>query len=304
MTSIREVDPERDAAAVVALRREVAPNEVVSVASWIHAVDSIPGRAEQRRWVAEVDGAVVANGWALRNFFSEGSTAVMCSVNVAPAHRRRGIGNALFELVEEHAAWLAGESLTTTFHENDQGVAFAAGHGFREARAETDAVLDPRAVTELPRADVDLRPVSAVDPRLAYEVDIEATRDMPSLERIDLMPYDEWVGFVLENPLFAADGSFVALVDGVAAALSLVIADVASGRSHNMFTGTLRAYRGRGLALAVKLASIRWAREHGITSMSTHNDETNAPMLAVNRRLGYRPAGRRVEWIRAGTASS
>jgi RimJ/RimL family protein N-acetyltransferase len=71
-----------------------------------------------------------------------------------------------------------------------------------------------------------------------------------------------------------------------------------------MFTGTLRAYRGRGLALAVKLASIAWAREHGVTSMQTNNDETNAPMLAINRRLGYRPAGRRVEWVRAGTASS
>jgi hypothetical protein len=30
--------------------------------------------------------------------------------------------------------------------------------------------------------------------------------------------------------------------------------------------------------------------------MATHNDETNAPMLAINRRLGYVPAGRRVEW--------
>jgi len=29
--------------------------------------------------------------------------------------------------------------------------------------------------------------------------------------------------------------------------------------------------------------------------MATNNDETNAPMLAINRRLGYRPSGRRVE---------
>jgi len=30
----------------------------------------------------------------------------------------------------------------------------------------------------------------------------------------------------------------------------------------------------------------------------TTNDETNAPMLAINRRLGYRVAGRRVEYRR------
>jgi RimJ/RimL family protein N-acetyltransferase len=104
--------------------------------------------------------------------------------------------------------------------------------------------------------------------------------------------------------MFAADGSFVAFADGVAAAVSLVIADIPSGRAHSMFTGTLRAYRGRGLALAAKLASIRWAAANGIAMMATANDETNAPMLAINRRLGYRPAGRRVEWLKEGTASS
>ena len=49
------------------------------------------------------------------------------------------------------------------------------------------------------------------------------------------------------------------------------------------------SYRGRGLGLAVKLASIRWAAANGITQMVTTNDETNAPMLAINRRLGYAP---------------
>jgi RimJ/RimL family protein N-acetyltransferase len=84
----------------------------------------------------------------------------------------------------------------------------------------------------------------------------------------------------------------------VAAAVSLLIADEESGRGANMFTGTQRAYRGRGLGLAVKLASIAWAREHGITQIATRNDETNAPMLAINRRLGYVPGGRRVEWLK------
>ena len=64
-----------------------------------------------------------------------------------------------------------------------------------------------------------------------------------------------------------------------------------------MFTGTSRQHRGRGLARAVKLASTRWAAENGITQIVTTNDETNGSMLAVNRRLGYVPAGRRVEYL-------
>ena len=66
-----------------------------------------------------------------------------------------------------------------------------------------------------------------------------------------------------------------------------------------MFTGARAAYRGRGHALAAKLASIEWAASNGVTKMVTYNDATNAPMLAINRRLGYRPAGRRVEYLRA-----
>jgi RimJ/RimL family protein N-acetyltransferase len=62
--------------------------------------------------------------------------------------------------------------------------------------------------------------------------------------------------------------------------------------------GTLAQFRGRGLGTAAKLATIQWAAANGITQMFTTNDEANAPMLAINRRLGYTPAGRRVEYVR------
>jgi RimJ/RimL family protein N-acetyltransferase len=128
-------------------------------------------------------------------------------------------------------------------------------------------------------------------------VDIEATRDVPATEPMDHIPYNEWEQHVLAHPLFTPEGSFVAIVDGVAAAVSLLIVDNA-GRATSMFTGTLRDYRGRGLARAVKLASIEWAAANGVTQLVTTNDERNAPMLAINRRLGYEPVGRRVEWLK------
>jgi RimJ/RimL family protein N-acetyltransferase len=71
-----------------------------------------------------------------------------------------------------------------------------------------------------------------------------------------------------------------------------------------MFTGTMPGYRGRGLALAVKLGSIHWAAERGVTSMVTRNDDVNAPMLAINRRLGYRPSGRTFDYTRNLVRSS
>ena len=55
---------------------------------------------------------------------------------------------------------------------------------------------------------------------------------------------------------------------------------------------------------AVVIGRIRSAAELGATIALTDNDETNAPMLAVNRRLGYRPFARRLEWERAAATSS
>ena len=58
----------------------------------------------------------------------------------------------------------------------------------------------------------------------------------------------------------------------------------------NDMTGTLREFRGRGLARLLKLHQLEWAARDGIASVMTENDETNAAMLAVNTRLGYVPS--------------
>ena len=57
----------------------------------------------------------------------------------------------------------------------------------------------------------------------------------------------------------------------------------------NAFTGVLPEYRGRGLATVLKLHAIRLARKLGARYIRTSNDSQNAPMLAVNRKLGYKP---------------
>lgn len=305
MTSmtIREVSEEHDAEGIVALTRASSPTAVITPDSWRHRTATVPERAQLKGWVAEESGVIVAYVHAFLNFFTEGSTTAYLLVDVQTSHRRCGLGSELYERAVAHAREHGATSLLTTFEENEPGVAFAHRRGFREVRAETNSSVDPRTVGERPSPEVDLRPVADVDPLLVYAVDMEATRDIPATEPMNVMPYEDWRQHVLEHPLFAPEGSFIAMVDGVAAAVSLILVDD-NGRATSMFTGTLREYRGRGLALAAKLASIEWASGHGVTRLFTTNDERNAPMLAINRRLGFEPAGRRVEYLREGTASS
>jgi GNAT superfamily N-acetyltransferase len=296
--TIRTIEPQRDAADMVALFREVNPTIVVDVPTFLHRFHTTPERAARGMWGAEVDGRIVGRVLVMRNFFTAGSTTAIFEVLVRESARRCGIGRALFKTGLAYAQELGADKLLSKFHETEAGIGFATAHGFEFARAEAKSILDPRTVTEAPPGDVDLRPVSEVDPRLVYEVDTQASLDMPLVEQFNEMPYDEWVHHVLEHPQFAADGSFCAMVDGVAAATAFLNVDAETGRAVNVFTGTLRAYRGRGLARAVKLASTHWAAEHGVTQIVTTNDEANAPMLAVNRSLGYRPAGREVDWLK------
>ena len=54
-------------------------------------------------------------------------------------------------------------------------------------------------------------------------------------------------------------------------------------------TGVLRAWRGRGIARALKAAEIAWAKEHGYERLETQNEERNEPI----RRLNVAPRLRR-----------
>lgn len=292
---IRALDPERDADACVAMLRAASPHIVINREAWLHRVATLGGGS----YVAADGDVVLGESYAFPTLFGDTSTA-MCMVTVAEPYRRHGIGSALFDAISAHF----DETLIARFYENVAGTAFAETLNFRHVRSEAESVLDVAAFDGAVPDGVDLRAVSATDPHDAHAIDLEATRDMPTTEPFEELPYDEWEEHVLQHPLFTPEGSFVALVDGVAAAVSLIIADRESGRATSMFTGTLASYRGRGLARAVKLASIEWLVANGITQLVTTNDETNAPMLAVNRRLGFRPAGRRVDYLRGGTSSS
>ncbi len=42
---------------------------------------------------------------------------------------------------------------------------------------------------------------------------------------------------------------------------------------------------------------MRWAAENAFERILTENEETNAGMLAINRRLGYRPLYDQTKWV-------
>jgi GNAT superfamily N-acetyltransferase len=171
---VRAIEPERDADACVALLRETAPRAVTSRAAWLHRTASLPERVRLSGFVAEHAGRVVGESYGFLGLFGDDTVAI-CNVMVTAAERRQGVGTALLQAVEERFAG----ALLARFEESPEGTAFAAAHGFREVRAEAESVLDLTGFAGEPPPEVDLRPVSAIDPHDAHLVDNEASRDMP-----------------------------------------------------------------------------------------------------------------------------
>jgi len=304
---IRERGPEDDAA-IAQIIREVAPGWVTTERGVRHRRRTTLPRARRGDWVVEVEGEAV--GWSSAGLKTDGDRddVAWANVFVRPAWAGRGLGTALWEPVEAHVAALGARRLLGDGAESPASRAYAERRGFRHTQTTRLSSLDPRAVDESEltlladaRTDgVTFEPFSAFEeaPELVYAVDAEASLDEPADEPITNWPFEEWLDAAWRQPDLSHEGSFCAVQEGRPVAMAELRIDLEGGRAANGFTGTLRSHRGRGLARLAKLASIAWLRERGFTSLVTQNDETNAAMLAVNTRLGYRPDASWLSYVR------
>lgn len=87
---------------------------------------------------------------------------------------------------------------------------------------------------------------------------------------------------------FLADACFIAKDSGRYIGITdlHLIDDLACGVTSG-FTGVAREYRRQGLATALKMRAVEYAREHGFQLIRAFNHHANLPMLAVNERLGF-----------------
>jgi GNAT superfamily N-acetyltransferase len=91
-----------DAAAVVAVLREVHPTYVGNETTVLHRRRSFPPRAHLGEWVADEDGRVVGGASASLELDTSEQGVGAVGVSVLPPERRRGIGSALYERAIEH----------------------------------------------------------------------------------------------------------------------------------------------------------------------------------------------------------
>jgi RimJ/RimL family protein N-acetyltransferase/N-acetylglutamate synthase-like GNAT family acetyltransferase len=283
---------ERDAPAVAAILRSADDARVVSAAGWLHGRTSAPERARLLQLVGEEGGEVIAAGAAGLNTMTSTPGAAWAFLTVTPAERRRGHGTALAEPLLAHLRSVDARKVTSFFRFTEEGERWANARGWTRALTGPLIAVDPRTVPE-PSTPAGFRcvPMSSVDARAVFDAVREAALDEPSAVPNDDLRFDdfrrEW-----EDPDIDLDASTVVLDGDRVVAFTFL--HVVGDRGQHGFTGTLREYRGRGLATAAKRCALRAAAARGVTRVTTSNAESNAAMRAINRRLGFEPIGEHV----------
>jgi GNAT superfamily N-acetyltransferase len=269
-----------DLETVVAIVRAIDATAVMTARSLAVELDTLPGE----RFVAEVDGELA--GWAPA--FHRADGAVSFWIGVLPEFRRRGLGGALFSALAEQLEGVPSRG----YADGEEGCRFLEARGYAPAGhlhlATLELAAEPAAV-EVPgfRAV----PLGSLLDRLpdVHRVYASVRADIPREHPIAPMPYAEFRSEI-DGGLLDADASVVVVEGDEPVALAIVLTDRESGRADTDLTGTLAARRGRGLARFAKTDSLRRLHALGIRTVTTANDDSNAPMRALNESLGFRPA--------------
>jgi GNAT superfamily N-acetyltransferase len=215
-------------------------------------------------------------------------------LGVLPEHRGSGAGTALYVAVSR---WAAGQGLDTieARAESDDKVSlgFAERRGFAEVWRERGFELDLREAAPSPPPPAGIEIVQLEDrPELdaaLYDVALEAEPDVPSNEDWQAPSLKEFLESDIHRP-----GSIIVVALDDAEAVGYATLTVHEGKGTHAFTAVKRAARGRGVARALKVAQIEWAKAHGLTHLSATNERRNAPMIRVNESLRYREVPGRV----------
>lgn len=248
----------------------------------------IDRRRSFERCVAVQDGRIVGAA----QFMRSATDHIDVGVAVIPAYTRQGIGSALYDRVMAGVPALRLLTYCTEDHKT-----FFQQRGFREYLRENDARLDlvkvnpadyDPALARMRGQGIVITTADALknDPerdRKLYDLATELFPDVPG--QTSPLSYADWLDTFSPDML---PGGYVVAVRGTTYIGQSILQPMRlTDHLHQRLTGVRRAYRRRGVALAMKVYGIRFARASGFRYVVTSMAVDNQPMLALNRRLGF-----------------
>ncbi|MFH1865174.1 MAG: GNAT family N-acetyltransferase [Candidatus Eisenbacteria bacterium] len=257
-----------------------------------------------QRLVVESGGEIIASAIYGESDWTHVPGKFFISMQVHPDHQRKGTGTALYDHVMKDLA--------------DRGPTIFESHA-REDRSEGMSFLEKRGykrtlrdqVSELAVADFDPAPFAWTADRMAeagveirtvveleadgvdwkrdvWELEYELLQDVPTDDPVTRQPFERWLEW-LTHPAYLPEAFFIAITDGRFVGMTSLWQSLAEkDKLHTELTAVVRSLRRKGIATALKVRAIEFARDRGARVIRTDNEENN-PMYNLNVRLGFRP---------------
>jgi mycothiol synthase len=296
--AIRRVsnDDEADLVTSAAVINANEPDWPTSVEEMRWSDRTFPGTV---RFVAERDGRAIGAASIGRIVeYPPEFDGLWASIDVLPQARRHGVGGALLRAIAaETGAAGKGSLHGSVSTARPDSIAFLTHRGFVEIDRQRIVRLElaglPRPAVEPPPGivltDLARRPEAVIG---VHGVAVEAFPTIPERTPIAAGDLAEFRARDVDRPGIPP-GAFVVALDEqtgeVVGYASLVFSAGSRTEAIHDMTAVRPAWRRRGIALAMKRATITWAIDHGLTALVTGTDEANVGMGTVNARLGYRP---------------
>jgi GNAT superfamily N-acetyltransferase len=223
---------------------------------------------------------------------------------VDPAARRQGHGGALYDHLRAILAGRGAIAARAWAKESEtDSHRFLTNRGFSEARREWQSRLDVDGFDPSPFAGAaarvadqgieltDLAAERAINENAvteAYELEQIVSRDVPDIDPYTEVPFDQFLKNVIEAPYSIPEAFLLAKHDGRYVALAWMAgSEEEPDVLYQGLTGVIPEYRGKGIAMALKLATVECARRLGKREIRTWNDTTNQAMLRINEAMGF-----------------
>jgi len=259
-----------------------------------------PGRVQRR--LVSVDEKDSVTGYAGCIHEADAPAGQFVAwVIVGPSLHGLGIGSALWEALLKDLKVLGATRLNNDVSDDDpQSLAFAVRRGFTIDEHIFNFELDLTTFDEIPFLP-DIAALQSQGIRFCALADFSDTPETRRklydlnisyvLDHANMAPpwtFQGFEQFVIQAPWFNREGQLLA-VDGdqwVGMAPVSVFPD--SRTAYNLHTGVLPMYRGRKIATSLKVLAARYARQHGADRIIADSNLRSAPILAINRKMGYK----------------
>ncbi len=278
------------------------PEELAAPESWQHRDKHRDEKYLFGRVVGEVDGKVIAYSSYGESSWAYVAGKYFIHIEVHPDHQRNGYGTAIYD----HVTGLLSERdplffTADTREDKPDFIRFLEKRGFgRQMRYPVSYLFVEKfdfakfegaeeRVKEQGIEIVNVPDLPARDPdwkRNWYELEGECWMDVPLPEPPTRGSFKEFESR-FESPNYDPTAHFIAIDGGKYVGLSgFWISRVEKHKLYTGLTGVVRSHRRKGVATALKVRGVRYARDYGATIIETDNEENN-PMFGLNMQLGF-----------------